>query len=118
MRSLPHIPNHIPRGTRIRNLIFSSVLLIYGALGVYIDDLYIPGKRSRGIHLHGEPAWIMYAAFVCAAANLLAVVIDHYDTRPNERNYRTFALVTQIAGWSLFGLAIVFDLFVFRKATF
>lgn len=59
----------------------------------------------------------MYAAFLCAVANLLAVVIDHYDERPNERHYRTFARVTQILGWCLFGLALVLDLFVFRKGT-
>lgn len=112
-----HVPNQIPLRVRILNVIFSSVLLVYGTLGVYFDDLYLPGRRSPGMHLHGEPAWIMYGAFVCAAANLLAVVMDHYDRRPNERGYRLFALVTQISGWVLFALALILDVIVFRKRT-
>ena len=112
-----HVPNRILLRVRILNVVFSSVLLVYGTLGVYFDDLYLPGRRSPGVHLHGEPAWIMYGAFVCAAANLLAVVMDHYDKRPNERSYRVFALVTQILGWVLFALALILDVVVFRKGT-
>jgi hypothetical protein len=95
-------PNHIPVGERIGNIIFSSILLIYGTVGVFIDDLYIPGKRNPGIHFHGEPAWIMYGAFVCASANMLSVVVDHYDERNNETNYKLFARCTQVAGMGAF----------------
>ncbi len=107
-----HNPNRIPTGVKIRCLCLSSLLLAYGTYGIYIDDLYIPRGRRRihllpDIHLHGGPAWIMYAALLCAVAILLSVVIDHYDTRDNEHDYRLFAKITYIAGLSLFGLALV-----------
>lgn len=98
-------------------MVLSFILLGYGGCGAVIDDLYIPGKRSRGIHLHGEPLLIMYGAFICAALNLLSVVIDHYDRRNNERNYRRFAKIAQIMGWVLFGVAFLADLFIFHKGT-
>lgn len=112
-----HNPNHIPTEERTLNIIFSSIMFLYGTFGVIIDDVYIPGKRSPGTHFHGEPAWIIYGAFLCAVANMMSVVIDHYDQRSNENNYKLFARVTQIAGWTLFVLALVLDFFVFKKGT-
>jgi len=111
-------PNRIPLGTRIWYLVASPVLLAYGSLGIFLDDIYLPARRTRsGIHLHGVPAWIMYAAMLCATANMISVVIDHYDTRPNERYYRRFAKWTGIAGWSLFGLSLALALFFFKNIT-
>jgi hypothetical protein len=112
-----HNPNHIPPGERTVNIIASGILFLYGTFGVIIDDLYIPGKRRPGTHFHGEPAWILYAAFLCAVANMMSVVIDHYDKRNNETNYKLFARVTQTLGWTLFILALLLDLFVFHKGT-
>ena len=108
-------PNQIPLGTRIWYLVASPLLLAYGSIGIYVDDIFVPGKRSRGVHLHGVPAWLMYIAMLCAVANMVSVVIDHYDTRPNERHYRLFAKVTRIAAWALFGLSLVVDLFVYHQ---
>jgi hypothetical protein len=59
----------------------------------------------------------MYGAFLCAVGNMMSVVVDHYDQRNNENNYKLFARVTQIAGWTLFALALILDLFVFHKGT-
>ena len=97
-----YTPNHIPAAERTINIILSAILLLYGTIGIISDDLYIPGKRRPGMHFHGEPAWVMYGAFLCVAANMLSVVVDHYDKRNNETNYKLFARVTQIAGWVLF----------------
>lgn len=110
-------PNRIPLGTRICYLVLSPVLLAYGSLGIYLDDIYLPGKHSRGVHLHGVSAWLMYAAMLCATTNMTSVVIDHYDTRNNGRNYRLFARTTQIVGWVLFGLSLSLDLFFFHPGT-
>ncbi len=55
-RAFGYEPNQIPLKERWSNLIFAAALLGYGGLGVKIDDLYIPGKRSSGVHLHGAPA--------------------------------------------------------------
>lgn len=93
------------------------LLLVYGAVGVYMDDLYVRGKRGRGSHLHGPPAWIMYGAFACGALTLLSLVMDHYDQRNNERHYRAFAQWMRIIGWLLFFVAILADLLVYHRAS-
>jgi hypothetical protein len=41
-----HNPNHIPSGERTMNIIFSSIMFLYGTFGIIIDDFYIPGKRD------------------------------------------------------------------------
>jgi hypothetical protein len=71
------------------------------------NDLYLPSKRSRGMHLHDTPAWIMYGAIICACLAMLSVVIDHYDRRNNERHYRLFADVFEYIGWGLFGFSLL-----------
>jgi hypothetical protein len=95
---------------RLWHVILAVLLLIYGAYGLNTDDLYIPGKRSRGVHLHGMAAWIMYGAFVLAAINLISVAVDHCDTSEHGRNYPVLARVTQVAGWSLFAAALLVGL--------
>jgi hypothetical protein len=110
-----YFPNHIPKGERILNVVLSLLLLFYGTAGVMADDLYIPGKHRPGIHFHGEPAWIIYGAFLFAIANMMSVVIDHYDKRNNETTYKVFARVSQILGWTCFVGALALDLFVFHK---
>jgi hypothetical protein len=106
-----HIPNVIPAEERRMNIIFSVLLFAYGSYGVWVNDLYIPGKHSRGVHLHDVPAWIMYGAMICACVVMLSVVVDHYDCRPNERHYRTFAEVGRFVGWGLFGLSMIWAIF-------
>ena len=112
-----YTPNHIPSAERISCLFFSIGLITYGTIGVYIDDLYVPGKRSRGLHFHGVPCWILYFAFLFAAINLLSVIMDHYDTRNNETNYRKFAKLTRQIGWILFWGALIIDLVIFHQST-
>lgn len=103
----PYAPNHIPRTERIFYAVVSAILLVYGVVGLWIDDLYLPGRRTEGVHLHGVPAWVMFAAFLCACANMLSVIVDHFDRRNNEINYKLFARLTAIAGWSIFGFASI-----------
>jgi hypothetical protein len=103
-------PRSIPVQERIWHIALALVLLTYGGVGLYYDDLYVPGKRSRGIHFHGMAAWIMYGAFACAALNLLSVAADRCDTSEGERRYHIFARTTQILGWVLFFGAIVCSL--------
>jgi TRAP-type C4-dicarboxylate transport system permease small subunit len=102
-----HTPNHIPTKERISNSLFSVFLLVYGGYGIWINDIYIPGKRGNGIHLHDVPAWVMYGAFICACLVMLSVVVDHYDKRNNEINYKRFADAFRVLGWCFFGLSII-----------
>lgn len=102
-----YTPNHIPANERMQNTAFSILLFVYGSYGVWVNDLYIPGKRSRGIHLHDVPAWIMYGAIICACLVMLSVVVDHYDKRNNETNYKSFADFFRFLGWGFFWLSLI-----------
>jgi TRAP-type C4-dicarboxylate transport system permease small subunit len=104
---LTHTPNHIPKSARITYIVFSLFMFAYGSYGVWVNDLYLPSKRSRGMHLHDTPAWVMYGAILCACLVMLSVVIDHYDRRNNERHYRLFADVFKYIGWGLFGFSLL-----------
>ena len=105
---MKYIPNQIPFGKRIRNTIFSIVLVIYGGFGLYINDLYLPG-RDGGVHLHDESAFIMYGAFICGVLVMLSVLLDHYDKRNNERKYQLFAKIFEYLGWGLFINAFIIN---------
>ncbi len=102
-----YVPNYIPWKARVTNFFFSVALLAYGGIGLYIDDLYLPGKRGNGIHLHGIHAWLMYGAFLAASVSMLAVVADHLDHRPNEGIYKATEKYAGYAGWGLFGLSLI-----------
>jgi hypothetical protein len=95
-------PNQIPLKKRLLNSFFSVALIAYGTFGLTIDDLYIPGKRGNGIHLHGQSAWLMYGAFICASISMLLVIADHCDQRPNQRNYKMAEKYFSYAGWGFF----------------
>ena len=104
-----HTPNHIPRSERIINVLYASVIIGLGAVGLTTGSLLLPGKRTstaNGVALQGLSAWIMYAAMLCAAAVLLSVVVDHYDRRNNEVNYRRFAQIGKVLGWFLCFLSL------------
>lgn len=109
-RVLAYQPNQIPAKDRWSNFIFASALLAYGGIGARIDDLYIPGRRGNGVHLHGAPVWVMFGAMACAALVLLLTIVDHYDRRDNERHYQQAAAGFKTAGWTLFGLAFLVDM--------
>ena len=102
-----YTPNHIPLSDRAKNLLSSVFLLIYGAYGVWKDDLFVMGRKGGGIHLHHVQAWMMYGAFVCASLVMLSVVVDHYDKRDNEIIYQKFANTFRFSGWGFFILSII-----------
>ena len=100
-----YTPNTIPTRQRVAYPIIALILFAYGSHGVYVGDLYLPGRHSRGMDLHGAPAWIMYAAIICACVSMLSVVVDHYDRRNNEATYHRIAKLGAYAGWTLFAAA-------------
>lgn len=97
--------NQIPLARRLCSSLGALGLAAYGAFGIWIDDLLIPGKRSS-LHLSGLPAWIMGLALLCAATHMASVVIDHYDRRDNEARYLAFRTWSRRLGWALAGLAL------------
>ena len=105
-----YIPNQVPLRERTVHIVLSLFLVAYGGYGLWVDDLYIPGKRSNGLHLQGAPAWMMYGAMICACVVLISLVVDHYDRRDNERRYRAISAAGEVLGWSLFGVSLFLGL--------
>ncbi|MDP2246602.1 MAG: hypothetical protein Q8J65_00620 [Nitrosomonadales bacterium] len=104
-----YTPNHIPRSERFLNILYAAVIIVFGVIGLTTGELLLPGKRTsgpNGVALQGLPAWVMYAAMICACAVLLSSIVDHYDQRNNEINYRRFAQIGKFLGWSLFFLSL------------
>ena len=107
--TVDYTPNHIPRSERFLNVLYAVVIIAFGVIGLTTGDLLLPGKRTsgpNGVALQGLPAWLMYAAMICACVVLLSVVVDHYDRRNNEINYRRFAQIGKVLGWSLCFLSL------------
>lgn len=89
------------------NLVLSGFLLVHGTLGVWHNDIHVPGNRSDGFHVHGFPMWLIYLSMLCAAANLLSVAADHCDWRDNEHDHKRFARRTRNWGFGLHLLAVL-----------
>lgn len=85
------------------------VLVMYGAVGLWRNDVYVPGKYGRGIHLHDSAAWILFGAMTAASVVLCLPIIDHHDKRDNERYYKLLARSGSLVGWTLFVLALVWQ---------
>jgi len=111
---MPNPPNPITPGERVIRILLSLGLIAYGLHGLLTDDFYVPGKY-HGTHLHGTPARLMVMAMFCAAAVLLTVVAQHYDSPGNERYYRVCAFLGRIAGWAFFVSALLWDLYFPNK---
>lgn len=108
-----YIPNKLSRSLRFAYAAWALVLMAYGTIGVALDDIFIPGKRGNGIHLHGVSAWIMYAAIVLGATIFVSEIVDHFDTRDNERWYRAYRKVAKAASVTLIAAAFVHTIIPF-----
>ena len=100
-------PNHIPARSRWLHAIFALGILAYGAWGLWVDDLYVPGRRGPGIHLKSYAAWLMFGAMASASALMALVVVDHYDQRNNERDYKRGAERAATVMGALFVFSLV-----------
>ena len=110
-------PYHVPPDAQRRYLLMSFIMIGYGTLGAWLDDLYIPGKRGPGVHFHGVPLWFVYGGMVFFAMNMLSIVVDHFDKQNYKRNYRRFARLTFMIAWILFVAGIVLEIFVFKSSS-
>lgn len=109
-KTAAYVPNHIPSAVRTESAVLALFLIGYGAVAWFLDGMYLPAKRG-GFVIHGLALNLMVLAMICAALNLAAIVLDHYDQRNNERHYIIFSKVTRFLGWALFALALAADFF-------
>lgn len=103
-------PNHYSLPRRLSHGALAVFLLAYGGIGLYRDDIHLPGRWGDGFHFHGPAAWLMFGAILTAAAVFLALVIDHYDRRNNEHRYVLFKRGANLLGWVFFAAAMAWHL--------
>lgn len=111
-RARKHVPNSVPLRDRIAYLIASACLIAYGGYGLLANDLFVPGRRGTGTHLHDEPALLMVGALLCGVMVMVSIVVDHYDQRNNENRYRSFARRLKVLGLGLFAASLVWHLVI------
>ncbi|MGR6837951.1 hypothetical protein ACU5DF_02705 [Aliivibrio wodanis] len=103
-------PNELPKHLRITFISIALLFFLYGVYGVYVNGLYIPGKRSDGVLLKDESALIMLGAFICFGLSLISIVVDHYDKRDNEYNYQLVLRTLTSFSWVLGVCAIMWNM--------
>jgi hypothetical protein len=100
---------HVPLNVRLAYVGGSAALIVWGALGAWLDDIYLAGSGG-GVHFHGIGMWFIAGSMVGAAMTMLSVVADHYDKRPNERTYKRFARVTFALSLLSFAAAFILSI--------
>jgi len=100
-------PNYVPPTKRYLNVALSVCLVVYGAFGLATGGITLPGKRTLGTSFTGVGAFLLYAAMLAAAANLISAVVDHYDVRNNQQRYRKSSRTVSILGFVLLGVSVV-----------
>jgi hypothetical protein len=81
-------PNVVPAIERVFAIVWALGLLTWGAHGLYVGELVVPGLRGGdGLPLAGISLVIIVAAILFGIVSALLPVIDHYDKRDNELIY-------------------------------
>ncbi|GDY11968.1 hypothetical protein LBMAG53_08460 [Planctomycetota bacterium] len=112
-----YLPNHIPPEKRVSYMLLVTAMLTYGIYGIWEDDLWIPAKHGDGVHFHGFPAWVFFAALLLSAASVLTIVVDHYDRRNNEDFYGKLSMALGNSAFLMFISAIACQLLVSMLVT-
>ncbi|WP_143704013.1 MULTISPECIES: hypothetical protein [Luteimonas] len=86
---------------RLYGFYFAIALIVYALLGDVLNDLFIPGRRGRGLHLHYEAIPPAVLAIVLLASKLL---VDTFSPIPYERWVQRGLTVAAVLafGWSLY----------------
>ncbi|MDM7862299.1 hypothetical protein QTP81_16955 [Alteromonas sp. ASW11-36] len=82
-----YTPNHFSVKNRLTRLCLILVLLIYGGYGMINGELYLSYQRAE-ITLQGPSIYLAFASFCIGAIYLGLAIVDHYDKRNNEHEYR------------------------------
>lgn len=112
MRFGAYLPNRLSILERLAYCVLALTLFAHATLGVYIDDLIIPGRRGNdNSHFHGWQAWLIACAIYLVVLSLISRIIDHYDKRNNEQRYRQFEQLAWYTSGALIGLSFILRIF-------
>ena len=77
----PPMPNESTLFKKVMYSLAALAAVIWSSLGVYNDDLFLPGKHSSSIRLHGIPVVIGALAFYALSGALLVSAFKMEDAR-------------------------------------
>ncbi len=107
-----YLPNRLSPTERLAYCALALALIAHATLGVYLDDLILPGRRKRpDIHVHGWQAWLIACSIYLVAVSLISRIVDHYDKRNNEHRYRQFEQLAWYLSGALVALSFVVRIF-------
>ncbi len=85
---------------RVVGMIGAVYIVVYGAMGLWRDDLLVSLSKSgsNGVHLHGPLAWLCFAGFVMFSIGLVGLVAPEfgdgeYDIAARRRRFGPILLV-------------------------
>jgi Na+-driven multidrug efflux pump len=85
---------------RAVGIIGAVYLVVYGAIGLWRDDLVVSLSKSsgNGVHLHGPLAWLCFAGFVMLSIGIAGLVAPEfgdgeYDIAARRRRFGPILLV-------------------------
>jgi hypothetical protein len=107
-----YTPNQLPSRESAWNLFLAFILTAYGVAGLLTHTLKYSRRGRVIIFLEGGSAWLMSFALLVGAFVFASWVVDHYDTRNNERYYRAFRWTATRIGWGLVASSLVVHLWV------
>ena len=100
-------PNQVFAIERVFYILLSLLVIYIGVTGLMRNDLYIRVNYRPGVHFTDKAAIVMFFSMFCLVANLISIVVDHYDRRWNERYYKVFRKWTKYLGYSAFVIAFI-----------
>jgi len=77
------------------------IILVYGWYGVSVDDVYIPGKYGRGLHVHGSYALLVAIAVTSGCIALMSTLADLPAAESWRKTGRTVGKMAAWFGWAL-----------------
>ena len=101
-----YIPNKYSKRTLIGWAIHSTSYLLIAALGFSSEEVSIITLHPiTYTSFHGGAAWAMCGGLMFWAVSTVALIVDHFDHRPNEDMYRRISLHSMDAAWVLIAIA-------------
>lgn len=107
-----YTPNQLPSRERAWSLFLAFILTAYGVAGLLTHTLKYSHRGRVIIFLEGGSAWLMSFALLVGALVFVSSIVDHYDTRNNERYYRAFRWTATRIGWGLVASSLIVHLWV------
>jgi hypothetical protein len=102
-----YTPNHLSALERFAALFWAAGLIGFSIVGWSRGEIPVVGGKGAGVMVGGAGLWVMLSANLLLAAAALVAVVDHYDRRNNERQYRRAFGILGIAGVGALILGVV-----------